>query len=142
MRLDHSTGGNRVGASPVPAWRTDPERQGPLLRLTWGGLANSTAQWRTCWTYLHRGKLYLLPSRDAAESEAICQNAWLGRRAAQLAPEAAGGIQHCVAIVKQGTDVSKAAQEGSSLVLRFDDATEVRSMGNTWGSVFFPNAGH
>ena len=120
--------------APVPAWRTGPERQGQLRRLTWGGLANNTVQWRTHWAYLHRGKLYLLTRKGAADSEAICQNVWLGHRAVALAPEAAAGIQHCVAIVKQGADVSKVAQESSSLVLRFDNATEVRRLGNSWDS--------
>lgn len=107
-------------------WRSAPERQGQTRRLTWGGLGNSTAQWVPQWACLYRGSVYSLPSRGAADSEAVCQNVWLGRRAVMLAPEVAGGIHHCVAVVKQGADVSKATQESASFVLRFNTADEVR----------------
>lgn len=106
-----------------------------MRRLTWGGLGNSTAQWQPQWVCLFRGNLYFLPSEDATDSEAICQNAWLGRRAAALAPEMAAGIQHCVAIVKQGADVSKATQESSSSVLRFGTADEVRRFYSECGNL-------
>lgn len=117
-----------MAAAPA-AWRLTPERQGTLRLLTWAGLGHGTAQWQSQWACLHRGALYLLPSQDAEDSEAAYQNAWLGRRAALLSPEAAGGAQHCVAIVKQGADLSKATQDSSSLVMRLESAEEVRFRG-------------
>lgn len=119
-------------ASAPAAWRVSPEQQGALRLLTWAGLGHGTAQWQLQWACLHRGNLYLLPGEDADDGEAVCRNAWLGRRAALLSPEATGGAQHCVAIVKQGADLGRATQDSSSLVLRLESAEEVRIHGSFW----------
>ena len=120
------TGRGSVASAPA-AWRLHPERCGPLHRLTWGGRGHGTAQWQPQWACLHLGNLYLLPSEYAEDSEAICHNTWLGRRAAVLTAEAPGAAQHCVAVMKQGADLARGSQDSSSLVIRLESAESVRN---------------
>jgi len=113
-----------VEAAPAP-WRTNPDRQGSVRRLTWGGLGHATAQWKPQWAALHRGSLHLLPSQDADDGDDDTVNVWQGRRIAVLDPDMVGGAEHCIAVVEPG-DLSKAVHESSALVLQLDSDDEVR----------------
>jgi len=114
-----------VEAAPAP-WRTNPDRQGNVRRLTWGGLGHATAQWKPQWAALHRGSLHLLPSRDADDGDDDAVNVWQGRRIAVLDPDMVGGAEHCIAVVEPG-ELSKAVHESSALVLQLTSEDEVRS---------------
>ena len=122
--------GSSASPAPPPVWRVSPEREGKLRHLNWGGLGHSTAQWQPRWAVLHHGSLYVLPSEEAKAAEAHVLSFWLGHRIVALSAEAAGGMQHCVAIVIQGEDVSKAMKAGSACVLRFASNDEVLVAGS------------
>ena len=118
-------------AAPAP-WRTNPDRQGNVRRLTWGGLGHATAQWQPQWAALHRGSLHLLPNQDADDADDEAVNVWQGRRIAVLAPDMVGGAEHCLAVVEPG-DLGKAVHESSALVLQLESEDEVRGGQNQCG---------
>lgn len=93
--------------------------------LVWRGIGYSVASWQPSYPVLSGLYLYLLESQTSQNYQRCISMA--GKQVYEVPSDNVGGSSSCIAVCNRGTDIQKALESSSTLVVKFRDEKEKAS---------------
>ncbi|ONK67151.1 uncharacterized protein A4U43_C06F16540 [Asparagus officinalis] len=90
--------------------------------LVWRGIGHTLAEWQPCYLVLSGLYLYVLES-EVSQNYQRCSS-MVGRQVFEVPPASIGGSLYAVAVSSRGTEVQKALESTSTLIIEFRDNEE------------------